>query len=103
MEVLTNRENFTLDEIQHVEPQEYSDKYYPSKYGIIFKEKILISQADNTSLAFNVRLRKDGKEFDKIEGMRKLFRIQVLDQGKVVLNIEGINQITVSHILLRCN
>jgi hypothetical protein len=73
-----------------VEPLEYSDKYHPSKYGVIFKEKIFVGP-DHTSAAMNIRLRKEGKEFDKIEGMRKLFKVQVLDHGKVVFSKEGYN------------
>lgn len=42
IEVQTNKENFALEEVIHTEPVEYSDKYIPSKYGIIFKEKVFI-------------------------------------------------------------
>lgn len=42
-----------------MEPLEYSDKYYPSKYGIIFKEKIFVGP-DHTPSAMNVKLKKDG-------------------------------------------
>ena len=67
MEVLTNKDNFTLDEVQHVEPLEYSDKYFPSKYGIIFKEKVFVGP-DHTMAAINIKLKREGREFDKIEG-----------------------------------
>jgi hypothetical protein len=69
---------------------EFTDKYYPSKYGIIFKEKITVGP-DHTNAAINIRLRKEGKEFDKIEGMKKLFRFEVLDHGKVIYRQEGYN------------
>jgi hypothetical protein len=71
---LTNKENFALEEVLHVEPLEYSDKYFPSKYGIIFKEKVYVGP-DHTSAAINIKLKKEGKEFDKIEGMSKLLKI----------------------------
>lgn len=75
LEVLTNKENFHLEEIQHVEPLEYSDKYFPSKYGIIFKEKIYVGP-DNTSAAMNIKLKKEGREFDKIEDYpQRLFKV----------------------------
>lgn len=67
-----------MDEIMHTEPIEYSDKYFPSKYGIIFKEKVVIGP-ESVNFALNVRLKKDGKEFDKWENFRKLFRFEVLD------------------------
>ena len=100
LEVLTNKDNFTLDEVQHVEPLEYSDKYFPSKYGIIFKEKVYVGP-DHTSAAMNIKLKKQGMEFDKIEGMSKLFKIQVLDHGKVIYQKQGYNQITLSHFMFR--
>jgi hypothetical protein len=52
--------------------------YHPSKYGIIFKEKVYVGP-DHTTAALNIRLRKEGREFDKIEGLKRLFKIQVLD------------------------
>jgi len=86
----------------HTEPLEYVDKYYPSKYGIIFKEKIVIGP-EHVATAFNVKLKQDGTDFDKIENMKKLFKFQVLDQGKVIFQKEGYNHITQSHYLFRSN
>jgi hypothetical protein len=60
VEVISNRADLTLEEVQQVEPLEYQDKYTPWKYGIIFKEKIYLPPTDNTSAAFNIRLRKAG-------------------------------------------
>jgi hypothetical protein len=68
-----------LEEIQQVEPFEYTDKYVPWKYGIIFKEKIFVGP-DNTSASFNFRLRRDGKDLEE----KRLFRLDVLDHGKVI-------------------
>ncbi len=82
-----------------MEPFEYSDKYVPSKYGIIFKEKIFVGP-DNTSAAFNIRLRKDGKDLDD---KKRLFRLDVLDHGKVIYTQDGFNQITISHFMFRTN
>lgn len=74
MEVLTNRDNFALEEQLQVEPLEYSDKYAPSKYGIIFKEKVYTGP-DHTAATINIKLKKEGREFDKIEGFSKLFKL----------------------------
>ncbi len=97
---MANRDNFNLEEIQHVEPLEYQDKYFPTKYGIIFKEKVYVGP-DNTSAAMNIRLKKEGKEFDKIEGLKALFRVEILDHGRVIYSKEGYNQITLSHFMFR--
>lgn len=97
IDLLTNSETLNFEDVQHCEPVEYTDKYYPSKYGIIFKEKINISPTDSTSVALNVKLLKDGTEFDHIpvEGSdhpyRKLFKLQVLDNDKVVYSQESFN------------
>lgn len=74
MEVISNRADFNLEEIQQVEPFEYMDKYTPWKYGIIFKEKIFVGP-DNTSAAVNIRLRKGGHDMQE----KRLFKLEVLD------------------------
>lgn len=79
-----------MEEIVHCEPLEYTDKYFPSKYGIIFKEKIVVGP-DHTNAAINIRLKKDGKEFDKIDDMKKLFKFEVYDHGKLIYSKEGYN------------
>jgi hypothetical protein len=99
LELISNRPELNLEESQQVEPLEYADKYVPSKYGIIFKEKFFVGP-DNTSAAFNIRLRKDGKD---LEDKKRLFRLDVLDHGKVIYTVDGYNQITVSHFMFRTN
>jgi hypothetical protein len=54
----TNQESLELQEIIGCEPVEYTDKYIPSKYGIIFKEKVLISPLEHTMISLNVKLTK---------------------------------------------
>ena len=102
LEVLANKADFQLEEVQHVEPVEYSDKYYQSKYGIIFKEKVIVG-SEHTQVAMSIRLKKEGKELDKIEGLQRLFRVDVLDHGKVIYSKQGYNQITISHLMFRSN
>lgn len=70
----TNQENLELQEIIGCEPVEYMEAYSPSKYGIIFKEKVFISQTETTSTSMNVRLCKDGKELNDI-GLDKHYRL----------------------------
>jgi len=86
----------TLEEVLHVEPVEYSDKYAPSKYGIIFKEKVFVGP-DHTHVAFNVRIKRAGQAIEP----PKLFKFMIMDNGKCVLEKEGYNQITVSNFEFR--
>ena len=83
---------------------EYVDAYVPTKYGVIFQEKIVISPVDHTSATLNIKLLKGGQEFGSVEGMApKYFRVDILDNGKPIYSVTGYNQITVSHFMFRCN
>ena len=88
IETLSDNEAFELKDIQQCEPLEYGDAYMPTKYGIIFKEKVVISPTDHTSAAINVRLLKGDQEFSKLSASTdfkaKYFRVQVLDNDKVI-------------------
>lgn len=76
----------------------------PSKYGVIFQEKVAISPVDHTSATINVRLLKGGREFGSIEGFApKYFRLDILDNGKSIYSEAGYNQLTLSHFMFRCN
>lgn len=104
IETLSNHESFQLAEVQSCEPVEYTDAYVPSKYGIIFKEKLIVSPTDNTSASMNIKLQKGGVDLSAIEGMSpKYFRVDILDNGKVIHQQTGYNQITISHFMFRCN
>ena len=59
IETLSDNEAFELKDVQQCEPLEYSDAYVPTKYGIIFKEKLVVSPTDHTCASVNVRLTKD--------------------------------------------
>lgn len=58
IETLSDNEAFELKDVQQCEPLEYSDAYVPTKYGIIFKEKLVVSPTDHTCTSMNVRLMK---------------------------------------------
>lgn len=98
VEVISNRADFALEESQQVEPFEYVDKYTPSKYGIVFKEKLFVGP-DHTSAAFNIRLRRNGQDMSE----KRLFKVEILDQSKVIYSQEGFNQITIGHFMFRSN
>ena len=104
IDTLSNSEAFALTEVSSCEPVEYTDSYVPTKYGIIFREKIVISPSDHTSAAMNIKLLKDGQELGAIEGMDpKYFRIDILDNGETIFTQSGYNQISLSHFLFRSN
>jgi hypothetical protein len=63
IDMATNQEGMDLVEIQSCEPLEYTDKYVPSKYGIIFKEKIIVQPIDHTAISLNIKLLKGGVDF----------------------------------------
>lgn len=56
----TNKEEIDFKEIVGCEPVEYTDSYQPSKYGIIFKEKIFISPVESVMSSINIRLQQNG-------------------------------------------
>jgi hypothetical protein len=104
IDTLSNKDSFALQEIVQCEPLEYQDAYVPTKYGIIFKEKIVISPTDHTSASINIKLLKGSEEFSAIADMKpKYFRVDVLDNGKPIFSQTGYDQITISHMMFRCN
>ena len=104
IDTLCNKEEFALQEVIQCEPVEYVDNYVPSKYGIIFKEKVVISPTDHTNATMNIRMMRNGEEFENIEGMKpKYFRVDILDNGKTIFSQTGYNQITISHFMFRNN
>jgi hypothetical protein len=89
IDTLSNNETFELKEVTQCEPVEYNDAYHPTKYGIIFKEKIVISPVDHTSASFNIKLLKDGKEMASETDPShkpKYFRVEVLDNGQPIFS-----------------
>lgn len=66
IDTLCNKEAFEMKDVVQCEPLEYEDSYVPTKYGIIFKEKIIISPTDMTNAAINIKLLKKGAEFHTI-------------------------------------
>ena len=102
LDMLTNEEGFELTEIVGCEPIEYTDAYAPSKYGIIFKEKIFTSATEHTLASINVRLMDNGVPMSTI-GQLRYFRLQILDNNKVVFDKKGWNQINLSNFTFRMN
>lgn len=42
MEILFRGSDFTLETVEQVEPLEYMDKYIPTKYGVLFRERLFV-------------------------------------------------------------
>ena len=101
VDVQSSHENFSFEEIVGTEPVEYTDSYKPWKYGIIFKEKIVYAPIDNIIASINLRLLKNGKDIPK--EVRRAFRIEILDNNKVIFVKTGINQVNISHVVFRSN
>ena len=104
IDTLCNKEAFELKDVVQCEPLEYEDQYVPTKYGIIFKEKIMISPTDTTNAAINIKLLKGGAEFQTIEDQKpRYFKVEILDNGKCIYAVNGYDQITISHFNINCN
>ena len=102
IDVLSNSDTFELTEIVGCEPIEYTDAYAPSKYGIIFKEKIFTSPSDPTLASINVRLSQNAQSFNSL-GLLRYFKVQVLDNDEVIFEKKGWNQINLSNFVFRMN
>jgi hypothetical protein len=88
--VATNKEAIELQNVEFVEPLEYSDTYAPYKYGVIFKEKVYCGDA--TSAAFHVRMRINKEDTPDLPlEKQRLFKFQILEDEKVVLETQGRN------------
>lgn len=102
IDALSNSEQFELTEIVGCEPIEYTDSYTPSKYGIIFKEKIFTSPSDPTLASINVKLSQNGQSFNN-HGLLRYFKVQVLDNDECIFEKKGWNQINLSNFVFRMN
>lgn len=96
IEAFSDSESFELTEIQLCEPIEFTDAYVPSKYGIIFKEKIFVGEPTNVTM--HLRLKQEGVELASKE-MRKLFKVELFDNGERVHLVEGYDQLSIPNIL----
>lgn len=92
-----------------MDPVEYSDRYMPNKYGIIFKEQIFVPEEVHFSL--HVRLRKGGlpvpgakgKEIVPEEPLQNshLILLEVYDGEDLIAATKGYNQSIIPHLNLK--
>ncbi|CAG9320735.1 unnamed protein product [Blepharisma stoltei] len=94
-----------------MDPAEFSDRYLPNKYGIIFKEHFFIPEEVHFSL--HLRLRKGGlpipgsktKELAPEEPLlaSRLIKLSLYEGDTIICSSEGYNQAYFTHINLRNN
>lgn len=74
VEFYMKAESIQIQQIEQVEPVEYFDKYTPTKYGILFTERLYVS--DTTVASLHLRL----AESDSLSGQQ--LQQQAADKGK---------------------
>lgn len=94
-----------------MDPVEFSDRYVPNKYGIIFKEQFFVPEEIHFSL--HVRMRKGGlpipggkgKEIAPEEHLTtsRLLLFEIYDGEELIVATKGHNQALIPHLNLRTN
>jgi hypothetical protein len=92
-----------------MDPVEFSDRYVPNKYGVVFKEQLFVPEEVHFSL--HVRMRKGGlplpggkgKEVAPEEHLQSqhLILLEVWDGDELVVATKGLNQAIIPHLNLR--
>ena len=91
-----------------MDPVEYSDRYVPNKYGIIFKEQFFVPEEIHFSL--HIRMRKGGlpvpggkgKEIIPEEHLSSshLLLFEIYDGDELIVSTKGFNQAIIPHLNL---
>lgn len=94
-----------------MDPVEFSDRYVPNKYGIIFKEQFFVPEEIHFSL--HIRMRKGGlpipggkgKEIAPEEHLTssRLLLFEIYDGEELIVATKGYNQAIIPHLNLRTN
>ena len=92
-----------------MDPMEFSDRYVPNKYGIIFKEQIFVPEEVHFSL--HMRMRKGGlpvvggkgKEISPEEPLQTshLILLEIYDGEELIAATKGYNQAIIPHLNLK--
>lgn len=78
-----------IEQVENLEPVEYTDKYFPTKYGIIFRERLFVNNEVQSSLY--VRLAnvvggvqqtqpQKGKKADVVQGMIRNYCLFLVEE-----------------------
>ena len=89
LDMYSTHEELNLERVELLDPLEYTDQYYPNKYGIIFKEKVYVGE--QTSASFHFRLRCMEGEEEKEYTEKRRIHLELLDNEKVVGTWFGFN------------
>lgn len=102
-------EQIKANAVDMMDPVEFSDRYMPNKYGIVFKEHLFIPEEVHFSL--HLRLRKGGlpvigsktKEMTPEEQLNilRLLKLELFEGENVIASSQGYNQAYLTHINLR--
>lgn len=94
-----------------MDPVEYSDRYVPNKYGIIFKEQLFVPEEVHFSL--HIRMRKGGLPVPGGKGKdivpeehlttTHLLLIEIYDGEELIAATKGYNQAIIPHLNLKTN
>lgn len=116
-----SKSQINIEQLEMVEPQEYTDKYNANKYGILFRERLFVNDdvyasffvrlvninRDNSSVAQQKDPKKKGNELSEgteIELTEKrLITLELFEDEKLLIVSQGLNFVIISHHLLTPN
>ncbi|CAD8164435.1 unnamed protein product [Paramecium pentaurelia] len=117
LDFLINQE-FTFTQLENVEPARYYDKYVPTKYGTIFRERIFANEAQASiyvrltegqqaqqqqQVAKGKQTKGGAQELEIVESEMKgerLIRLELYHGDDLIVYNYGINSVTLSNITL---
>ena len=125
VEYFVKSDELKFENLEFVEPLEYFDRYTPTKYGILFRQKLYLSEEANLSLVlrlgeFESQLGQaqpaqqkggapaKGKEVkeeisEKEMSERRLVRLEIFRGPQLLVSNEGYNQCVISNVTLKPN
>ena len=109
LEVLTKEEGgLKLSPGDMLDPFEFTEKYFPNKYGIIFKEHLIVPE--DVHFSMHVRMRNGGLQAQGTKAKeppqesppynQRLLILEVYKEEELVFEERGFNQVYISNINL---
>ncbi|EGR33436.1 hypothetical protein IMG5_052980 [Ichthyophthirius multifiliis] len=125
VEFYTKNNDIQFENYEHVEPLVYQEKYFPTKYGILFREKLYVQEDTLVSLRLkigevlgnnnniqqqSIDPKKKGKinnineqteiqERDLVE--KRLIKMELFENGKSIIYSNGYNVTHFSNVFLK--
>lgn len=108
-----------IDLVENLEPFEFSDRYLPNKYGVLFRERVFFP--DDTQASFFLRLAwmviKEGGVVKEVKGGKKgiiepdmveielvdkrLIYFELFEEDVLIYKSQGVNFVSISNALLK--